>query len=99
MKVGLLAAQVRAVLAANAVPVRLVAGHDLYQEGDAAESFFILQEGERLAMPFLMLLRLGLKAGWAPDYDSHPALVSSPTQPHMRSGVMQTFFQTLQGRS
>ena len=38
--------QVRANLAAAAVPVRLVAGHNLYEEGGAADSFFMLQEGE-----------------------------------------------------
>ena len=38
--------QVRAALAASAVPVRLVAGHNLYEEGDKADSFYLLQEGE-----------------------------------------------------
>lgn len=43
--------QMRAQLAAMAVPVRLVAGHDLYREAEDASSFFILQEGEwHLAM-------------------------------------------------
>ncbi len=40
--------QVRAHLAASAVPVRLVAGHNLYEEGDEADCFYVLQEGRRL---------------------------------------------------
>ncbi len=35
----------RAQLASVAVPVRMVAGHDLFEEGDAADSFYVLQEG------------------------------------------------------
>lgn len=37
--------QMRAQLADAARPVRLVAGHNLYEEGDDAGSFFVLQEG------------------------------------------------------
>ena len=33
-------------LAASAIPRRLVAGRDLYREGDSADKFWILQEGE-----------------------------------------------------
>lgn len=33
-------------LATFGVPKPLVAGHDLYQEGEQAESFWVLQEGE-----------------------------------------------------
>lgn len=39
------ALQMRAQLAAMAVPIRLVAGHDLFREADDADSFFVLQEG------------------------------------------------------
>ncbi|GAB4822678.1 hypothetical protein N2152v2_009724 [Parachlorella kessleri] len=42
--------EVRASLAAAAVPVRLVAGHNLYDEGGAADSFFMLQEGEAISI-------------------------------------------------
>lgn len=35
----------RAQLASVARPVRLVAGFDLFQEGDPADAFFVLQEG------------------------------------------------------
>ena len=38
--------QMRAQLASVALPVRLVAGHNLFEEGDAADSFYVLQEGE-----------------------------------------------------
>lgn len=38
--------QAKAQLAAGAVPVRLVSGHNLYSEGDDADSFYMLQEGE-----------------------------------------------------
>lgn len=37
--------QLRAQLATVAVPVRLVAGHNLFEEGDPADSFYVLQEG------------------------------------------------------
>ena len=37
----------RAQLASVALPVRLVAGHNLYEEGDAADSFYVLQEGKK----------------------------------------------------
>lgn len=37
--------KVKAQLAAGAAPVRLVAGHNLYQEGEEADSFYMLQEG------------------------------------------------------
>ena len=33
-------------LAASAIPRRLVAGRDLYREGDGADKFWVLQEGE-----------------------------------------------------
>jgi hypothetical protein len=39
------AVQVRSQLASRALPVRLLAGFDLYCEGDRADSFFVLQEG------------------------------------------------------
>lgn len=41
------AAQVLAQLAAGAMPVRLVAGHDLYEEGDEVDGFYVMQEGEQ----------------------------------------------------
>jgi hypothetical protein len=37
--------QLHAQLATVAVPVRLVAGHNLFEEGDPADSFYVLQEG------------------------------------------------------
>lgn len=40
-----LSMQMRAQLASVARPVRLVAGHNLFEEGDPADSFFVLQEG------------------------------------------------------
>lgn len=40
---------VRGQLASAAVPVRLVAGHNLYEEGDDSRSFFFLQEGAPLS--------------------------------------------------
>jgi CRP-like cAMP-binding protein len=39
--------QMRAQLASVAMPVRLVAGHNLFEEGDAADSFYVLQEGKK----------------------------------------------------
>ena len=41
-----LSPEVRAHLASVAVPRRLVAGHDLYEEGDDADRFWVLQDGE-----------------------------------------------------
>lgn len=38
--------QMRTQLASVARPVRLLAGHHLFEEGDEANSFYILQEGE-----------------------------------------------------
>jgi hypothetical protein len=38
--------QIRARLAASAEPLRLVAGHSLYEEGDEAHMFYVLQAGE-----------------------------------------------------
>lgn len=61
--------QVRSQLAASAVPVRLVAGHNLYEEGDEADSFYVLQEGEGCscscsALGWLVLhCRAGLACG------------------------------------
>ncbi|KAL4442414.1 hypothetical protein ABPG77_004998 [Micractinium sp. CCAP 211/92] len=46
----LLSEEMRAQLADAALPVRLVAGHNLYEEGDTADSFFVLQEGEAVAL-------------------------------------------------
>lgn len=37
--------QAKAQLAASAVPVRLVAGRNLYEEGEEADAFYMLQEG------------------------------------------------------
>ncbi|GAB4823679.1 hypothetical protein N2152v2_010725 [Parachlorella kessleri] len=45
-----LGGEVRAQLAASATPVRLVAGHNLYEEGDDADAFYVLQEGEAVAI-------------------------------------------------
>lgn len=43
---SVLSPEVRAHLATVALPRRLVAGHDLYREGDDADKFWVLQEGE-----------------------------------------------------
>lgn len=42
--------EMRAQLAGVARPVRLVAGHNLFQEGDDADAFYVLQEGEAEAL-------------------------------------------------
>ncbi|KAL4447902.1 hypothetical protein ABPG75_005121 [Micractinium tetrahymenae] len=46
----LLSEQMRAQMADAALPVRLVAGHNLFEEGDEAGSFYVLQEGEAVAL-------------------------------------------------
>ena len=42
---GVLSPEVQAHLAEGALPVRLIAGHNLCKEGDSADKFWVLQEG------------------------------------------------------
>ncbi|GAB4816667.1 hypothetical protein N2152v2_003713 [Parachlorella kessleri] len=45
-----LSEEARTRLAAGALPRRLIADHNLYEEGDDGEAFFVLQEGEVVAI-------------------------------------------------
>ncbi|KDD75349.1 hypothetical protein H632_c729p1 [Helicosporidium sp. ATCC 50920] len=53
---GRLNPEIAAHMACSALPVRLVAGHDLYCEGDPADSFFVLQGGACVAYRGLTVL-------------------------------------------
>ncbi len=64
-------AEVREELISCAMPVHVVAGHDLFKEGDPADAFYVLQEGNECcgngtlpAPASLTEVRLGCDGGY-----------------------------------